>query len=152
MSRQRFPATGLTVSSAPRHARPRIAAAAIAVVALLCHAGAWVHTAATPHVTCVEHGESVHLDQPAHQAPVAAAFSDHDRLTVASAIAESAAHEHEHCGLANHRTASATTPPALSAHAQTEPVQEMPPAPGERVSAQLLRLAPKTSPPGTPTV
>jgi hypothetical protein len=143
----------LSVRSAPRHARPRIATAAIAVGVLLCHAAAWVHSAATPHVTCFEHGERVHLDQAAHlHGPAAAPRADHDRLTVASVVAESAAHGPEHCGLFNHRSTSATTPPALSAHAQTEPAPAMPPAPTERASAQLLRLAPKTSPPGTPTV
>jgi hypothetical protein len=143
----------LTVSSAPPHARARIATAAIAVVVLLCHAAAWVHSAATPHVTCVEHGESVHLDPTAHlQGFAATPRADHDSLTVASAVAESAAHGHEHCGLVSHRSTSTTTPPAVSAHVQTAPAPAMPPAPEERASAELLRLAPKTSPPGTPTV
>src|SRR5690242_19418259 len=58
------PATRNDVSSRLRRYRARGGAAAIrwlAVLVVLCQGAAWVHAVATPHVTCVEHGESVHL-------------------------------------------------------------------------------------------
>jgi hypothetical protein len=100
-----------------------------------------VHAAATPHVTCLEHGESVHL-APRDILPQA------QRLAVVDAPDETRAHGHEHCGLqaqgstpapGPHRVSVAATPPALVA-----------PAVGPRPVAGLLRLAPKTSPPRAP--
>jgi hypothetical protein len=153
LSRRPFPATGLTVGSATRHARPRLAAAAIAVVVLLCQATAWVHAAATPHVTCAEHGESVHLGPSFHsKAGGAAPRSDRDHRAVTGAVAESVAHGHEHCGLAAHRSTSVSAPPAGSVHTQTEPASPILPSSPERAPVRTLSLAPKTSPPHAPTV
>ena len=115
----------------------------MAAVVLLCQATAWVH-GAMPHVTCLEHGESMHL--AAGQEAAAG-----ERPVLAVVPAEAAAHAHEHCNLQGPRTTSAPTPdqtlvlaPVLSA-AGPAPRRAPPPV-------GLLHLAPKTSPPRTPVV
>jgi hypothetical protein len=125
----------------------RLGAAFVAAVVLLCQAAAWVHGAATPHVTCLEHGESVHL------APAAAGAATDTAAdpTVRRAPSEPAAHAHEHCGLQGHRTTTSPSPAPTVALASFE-------GPAALVSTRapvattLLRFAPKTSPPAAPTV
>jgi hypothetical protein len=114
---------------------------------LLCQAAAWVH-AATPHVTCAEHGESVHLASANHAAarPVPTEASP----TVVAA-AEVDAHGHDHCGLQGQRTTSAGSPSPASSAATFAPALALI-APETKPPLQLLRLAPKTSPPRAPVV
>jgi hypothetical protein len=109
---------------------------------LLCQAGAWVHAAATPHITCLEHGESLHL---------AAGDADPhgDGLSIAPVLAEPSAHAHEHCSLQGQRSTSASFPARTFVAVHLVPVPEPVVALGDR-AVQLLRLAPKTSPPRTP--
>lgn len=122
----------------------------MAAFVLLCQAAAWVHAAAIPHVTCVEHGESVHLDAQEGAKGPAPAQSLGDAV-VAEAADEATAHAHEHCSLQGHRTAT-TSPPALTDAAATA-VPATGPAPASPPPAvSLLSLAPKTSPPRTPVV
>lgn len=119
----------------------------MAAFVLLCQAAAWVHAAAIPHVTCAEHGESVHLD--AQGAASSPPRGDASAPTLAEAPEEATAHAHEHCNLQGHRTAT-TSPPALTdvvaeSLAPASPATAAPPA-----AVALLFLAPKTSPPRTP--
>jgi hypothetical protein len=114
-------------------------------VVLLCQATAWVHAAATPHVTCLEHGESVHL-AVATIAPTARAAGG---VTVLSASTEADAHAHEHCSLQGQRTTQ-TGSPARDWSVAIFALAPVPAVGGERPPLQLLRVAPKTSPPPAP--
>lgn len=120
----------------------------MAAFVLLCQAAAWVHAAAIPHVTCVEHGERVHLDAQG-EAPTQPR-GDAGVTVLAETAGEATAHAHEHCNLQGHRTAN-TSPPALTdiVAAVLVPAALATAAPPPAVS--LLLLAPKTSPPRTPS-
>jgi len=113
----------------------------VAVIVLLCQGTALVHAAAMPHVTCLEHGESIHL--PAASGEVRAG------LTSVSAPTSTAAHDHEHCNVQAQRTTpvSAPVPAIMGVCLAPEP---LPAAPGVATSFGLLRFAPKTSPPPAP--
>jgi hypothetical protein len=104
-----------------------------------------VHAAATPHVTCLEHGESVHLDAVA-RAPAGPA----DGVSVVASANEAEAHGHEHCGLQGQRTTSATAPVDASSLASFAPAAAVAVAVATP-PLHLLRLAPKTSPPRAPS-
>jgi hypothetical protein len=118
----------------------RASAAFVAAFVLLCQAAAWVHGAATPHVTCSEHGESVDVQLNAGVAPPTSDLAEVADV-VAPAIVAPAAHGHDHCGLQVHRTTTAPAPsPSFSLAALDAP------------SAPLVAFAPKTSPPAAPTV
>jgi hypothetical protein len=122
-----------------RTVRQRLPATVVAVIVLLCQNAAWVHAAATPHVTCLEHGESIHL--AAVPSPTRA-----DEPTVVTTPAVETVHAHEHCNLQGQRTTSAWSPAptfvrACPAGAVGPPTQLAVRPVG------LLRLAPKTSPP-----
>jgi len=124
-----------------RRERARLGAAVVAAAVLLCQATAWVH-AATPHVTCLEHGESVHLTGEAAALPV-------DGPAQAIAPAEATAHEHEHCSLQGQRATSAPAPHPTFARAGLVAIAA-PALPFAPPVVGLLRLAPKTSPPRAP--
>ena len=122
---------------------------AIAIVVLVGQAAAWVHESATPHVTCLEHGEQVHLTT---QGLVAAAPRQGTGLAVEPApTAETAAHAHDHCGLQGQRTTSVPAPARALVSAPLA-VSTAPAVPNVGPGLLLLRLAPKTSPPRTPVV
>jgi hypothetical protein len=131
------------VSPWRRRDRARGAAALrwLAVLVALCQGAAWVHAAATPHVTCLEHGESVHL-APRDNLPQAR------RLAVVDAPAEPRAHGHEHCGLQAQGSATVGAPQSI-AQVETPPAIPTPTVEPRPVTG-LLRLAPKTSPPRAP--
>jgi hypothetical protein len=117
---------------------------AVAVVVLLCQATAWVHAAATPHVTCVEHGESVHLTV------IPGASVSTRSLTVVASSSAPEVHAHEHCAFQGQRTTSALT----AARTSTLAIFTLPAPPPPRAAPpalRLLRLAPKTSPPRAPS-
>ena len=120
----------------------RLATAFVAVLALLGQATALVHEAATPHVTCLEHGERVHLTVSATRSPV-------EGLAIEAAPREPSTHAHDHCSVQSQRGTTAPTPARafVAAHFFTAPAPTIPRV--ER-ALRLLRLAPKTSPPRTP--
>jgi hypothetical protein len=131
----------------PSHRQQRASAGSVAAFVLLCQAAAWVHAAAIPHLTCLEHGDSVHLD--AHGQ---AGLPQSDVPAVAAAPAQEAtAHAHEHCNLDGHRTAS-TPAAAPSDVAATVVAGATPTAAAPPPAVRLLLLAPKTSPPRAPAV
>ena len=115
----------------------------VAAVVLLCQATAWVHAAATPHVTCSEHGESVHL------AVAHASLPARPGVTIVAPSTEPDAHAHEHCGLQGQRTTQAGSPARDWSIATFAPAP-LPAVEDERPPLRLLRLAPKTSPPRAP--
>jgi hypothetical protein len=129
------------VSTFRRSARPTATALGVAAVVLVCHAAAWVHAAATPHVTCVEHGESVHLTVAANAETIPTG-----ELVLTSGPTEPAAHGHEHCGLQGPRTTAPAAAPRSSSILRVS-VPALPVATVATPALRLLRLAPKTSPP-----
>jgi hypothetical protein len=139
---RRLPCYALRVIPPRGRAHPSAAKLAVAAVVLLCQATAWVHAAATPHVICLEHGESVHMEP-------GAAGHDAERLTLSVPRPESTTHAHEHCGLQGQRTTSATAPARLSLRATFAVAPAAAPA-AIPLALQILRLAPKTSPPRAP--
>jgi hypothetical protein len=127
-------------------ARRGMTAAAVVAVVLLCQATAWVH-AATPHVTCLEHGESVHLPvAPTAAAPVGSRARD---IRTIEGLAESSAHAHEHCSLQGQRTTTAAAHSRQAVRA-TEARPSRAAAAEPARALRLLSLAPKTSPPRSP--
>ncbi|HVZ75262.1 MAG TPA: hypothetical protein VHJ20_22950 [Polyangia bacterium] len=125
----------------------RFGAAFVAAFVLLCQAAAWVHAAATPHVTCVEHGESVHLVGAATDASAQPAADD----ALSAAPVATASHAHEHCGVVGHRTTVAPAPTPAAPLATID-------APAIHVGTHavlpttVLSFAPKTSPPRASSV
>jgi hypothetical protein len=117
-------------------------------VVLLGQAAAWVHSAATPHVTCLEHGDSVHL-AVAHTTGPAASVANVHRLAVTSPTEGAEAHGHEHCSLRAQRVATPDAPSVASAAALLTP-DVVPPIVVATASSHLILLAPKTSPPPAP--
>jgi hypothetical protein len=124
--------------------RARPGATFVAVVVLLCQATAWVHAAATPHVTCLEHGESVHLASGGEGAQGAGP-------AILAATTPATTHAHEHCNLQGQSGGSAPVPERSVVRALFAPVPQLR-APRVRPAAALLRFAPKTSPPPAPAV
>jgi hypothetical protein len=122
-----------------RPVRQRLPATVVAVIVLLCQSAAWVHAAATPHVTCLEHGESIHL--AAVTTPARAG-----EPTVVSTPAVEVVHAHEHCNIQGQRTTSTSSPAPTFVRAC--PARAI--APPTLLAVRpvgLLRFAPKTSPP-----
>jgi len=142
----RFPATRHGMTTLGRRRSGRFEAVIVTAVVLLCQATAWVH-GATPHVTCLEHGESMHLtgDVPA------AAAHDAERPNLAAAPAEPAAHAHEHCSLQGPRTTSVPARGETFVRAAAA-VAAAPALPIAQRPVGVLSLAPKTSPPRAPAV
>jgi hypothetical protein len=131
------------MTSSRHHGLARLPTAVVVTVVLLCQGTAWVHAAATPHVTCLEHGESIHLLPLGGDAHAGA-------LPAVSAPAPAAAHDHEHCSLQGQRTTSPTTSGPSIIGASVAPA----PAPiltRDAPADGLLRFAPKTSPPPATT-
>jgi hypothetical protein len=130
----------------------RRSASVLAWVVLLCQATAWFH-GATPHVTCLEHGESIHLQtdgRPSRASLYAGATAARESgLALAPVSMPTAAHEHEHCALQGHRVAPASAAKTTFTLA-TLTVAALPVEPAARGAVGLLRFAPKTSPPRTP--
>ena len=151
------PATRNVVSFRLRRHRARSGAAAIrwlAVLVAVCQGAAWVHAAATPHVTCVEHGESVHLALRGGHAASQRTSAARDvgvALGLVGAPTDAASHGHEHCGLQGQGSTSA--PLHQRASVDLAVLAAPPPftTPSPPATA-LLRLAPKTSPPRAPAV
>jgi hypothetical protein len=130
-----------------RRDRTRPGAAFVVALVLLGHATAWVH-AATPHVTCLEHGESVHLATGVRASAQALAHQAGGSV-LASELTGAGAHGHEHCSVQSSRSTSAPTPHPT--FVRTAPLAAVAPASILAPPAVLLlRLAPKTSPPRPP--
>ncbi len=121
-------------------------AALLAVGGLLAPVAGALHAASSRHAPCLEHGEMLEADGPAH------APRDHARHSGAQfeAAGQSQAHGHEHCALLSlaHSRAlpSCEAPRGLPLASLSE---SLPAAPGAapRASLPLLHLAPKGSPP-----
>jgi hypothetical protein len=119
------------------------------LAALLCasQAGAWLHEAVVSHVTCLEHGESIH----AGATPPRAAMPVAERLARLSSQPAAQAATHAHCGagaLLRGRDVVVPAPVAtgdLTLPALAPPARER--APRATAGRCLYLVAPKTSPP-----
>jgi hypothetical protein len=128
---------------APHHDRiARLRTAWVAAVVLVSQASVWLHDARTPHVTCQEHGEAVHLDLGGNSP--AGDDSRHDAVpSIYGVVLE---HQHDHCGIVHSTGGPAWIPAAIFVPAGAAPPPGRPVAAGGK-PVHLLRLAPKTSPP-----
>ena len=121
--------------------RPTTVAAFAVVVFAVGQVLALAHDAATRHVVCAEHGEQIELGE----AGGTAVDCDHSHLS--SSDAKSG--EHRDCDIERLLQTSTQTSHAPSAHVLTAVVATVePPAPiAIAVLADIISLAPKTSPP-----
>lgn len=123
-------------------ARARVFALLTGLVCLLGQLGAVVHVGLVRHVRCAEHDALVHADDAGSEvAPVEGA---------AALPVEAAEHADEHCLVAELRRTEWLGPTAIAATTAAPAGPEVPAldrlvAPGPPVD--LLRLAPKSSPP-----
>jgi hypothetical protein len=134
---------------------------AVAVAALLVVANliAYWHQATVVHARCAEHGELVHTAPPAGAHPgdhgpatvgAADVESGHDHVVAIASRSWTADDEHDHCQLCplTRESPRLGAPPAISAPPLTaapRSVAAITAAPD--VSRDLVRFAPKTSPP-----
>jgi hypothetical protein len=124
----------------------------LAVLLAASQVGAWVHAAAVAHVTCLEHGESIHADVLA-----ARDASSTERFAVAPdarvGAAPAARPGHEHCGggaLVRWRDVALAAPVAIArAPLATTAAPPFDRAPAVLRGRDVYLLAPKTSPPPT---
>jgi hypothetical protein len=135
-----------------RGSKRRLGVAVIAYACLLAQVSALAHRALVQHVTCAEHGESVHL-----RADTAAAVGSQATLgSFASAgwvarvgtVPVAAADEHDHCSGAAFR--NLTHRSYLDPTVGPGPCADGVDFPSAVVAASAVapyRLAPKTSPP-----
>lgn len=119
----------------------------LAVLLAAAQGSAWVHAAIVAHVTCLEHGESIHALKTARgDAGPREAVGGTARLTGA----EAAATAHEHCAggaLLRWRDVGLSAPAASAAPSALAP-QLASPTDARRLTATAVYLvAPKTSPP-----
>jgi hypothetical protein len=118
----------------------------VAVACLLGQTSTLVHRTLVQHVTCAEHGDTVHVSAPARPLPLlASATVEGPGLT--AAVAEEA-DLHEHCAAADSRSAAPRLAPdraleAVPAQARTIPCAEA----DLRPAVASYLIAPKTSPP-----
>ena len=126
-----------------------------ACVALVLTAGALsqaAHFLLVPHVICAEHGELLEVDERAPHAAREHAAATEDRP---SASAPEAVAEHEHCQVLLRGQRERALPEAPSAELASLTTGRRAPvfvaSDGLRGSLQTLALAPKTSPPSTPS-
>lgn len=118
------------------------------LAALLCasQAGAWLHEAVVSHITCLEHGESVHAVVPA-ALPARAPAQGLDLLAGQKAGGD----EHEHCGssaLLRWGDVALVAPAAIGQ--LPRPPSSLPADAGSRSAIPgggVYLVAPKTSPP-----
>lgn len=133
----------------------RVGVAAIAYVCLLAQLCAFGHRALVRHVTCAEHGESVHV-AAASESDAAAASMAGDRASTGAAgssarLAEApelVADEHDHCSVVLSRALTAQSP------IETGPAPvpggvglDNPRAIAPDAGTATYLVAPKTSPP-----
>lgn len=133
--------SGVGVSARDR-ARARAFALLTGLVCLLGQLGAVVHLGVVRHVRCAEHDALVHAERPgAEAAPVEGA---------AALPVEAAEHADEHCLVAELRRTEWQGPTATSTAAPAPTAPDVPALDREVAPAapvDLLRLAPKSSPP-----
>lgn len=133
----------------------RFSLAVIACACLLGQVSALAHRVLVQHVTCAEHGETVHLrtGSASGAAPSAngqrAALPDGERfVSRASSLPIAVADGHDHCSVAASR--SLVTQARLDGAGRLMPCLGRVDATGEATAGLVVatyRLAPKTSPP-----
>jgi hypothetical protein len=141
-------------TAGPATAARRLRGLLLAVVLVASQTSAWLHAAAVSHVTCLEHGESIHAG--ASSSGGAANDLRRDVRTTEERGARSlradlaVAPGHEHCGsgaLLRWRDLALTAPLALAPVPVFSPPLPRDSAGALVLAAAIYRLAPKTSPP-----
>jgi hypothetical protein len=132
-----------------RVAKPRrFGGLALAVVLVVSQTAAWLHAIAVAHVTCVEHGESIHAPAPAAASDARGPQTAAAAVVASDDVATVAAHEHCASGALLRWRALAIAPPAATI--DLPPIAGIPPGhvpPVAAATTAVYRLAPKTSPP-----
>ena len=121
----------------------RAGAVAATLVMLAGMLAVQAREATVVHVRCVEHGQLMHVEAPAHAAPTARTEAG----THVIADQGGARAGHDHCLVvgANHYVHAAAAPVTATEVAALEHVPSV--APAEHLARATFRLAPKTSPP-----
>ena len=124
----------------------------LAALLVASQACAWLHAAVVSHITCLEHGESIHaralvsLDaRPPARAPAAAASPV---LRADASVREG----HEHCGsdaLLRWRGVALAAPVTIAQLPAVAPSRPFDSSRGRMAGAAVYLVAPKTSPPPT---
>ena len=121
----------------------------LASLLLAGQVGTLAHLVAVRHVTCPEHGESIHAaTPPAETATTAVAAVSHGPAVQSIALA--AEHGHDHCLIvAERRSRSALLRASVAASPLPIAVAARPPVAlaGRPALLAIYRLAPKNSPP-----
>jgi hypothetical protein len=119
----------------------------LAVLLAAAQGSAWLHAAVVAHVTCLEHGESIHAAvASSHDADPRDEGPDANRLTGAEAGV--AAHDHCAGGALLRWRDVALAAPASSGSPVASVTATLDGQPfGTGAASALYRLAPKTSPP-----
>lgn len=121
----------------------------MALVAMLAQVGSYAHLATSAHVTC-EHGELVEAGHvPATTARLAALASFDRPAEARIGVALASGHGHEHCAASPHRRdrAGHELPRAVRVAAAPIVATLAPALVVRTASIDLIRLAPKSSPP-----
>jgi hypothetical protein len=123
-----------------------IRALLLAVLLAAAQGSAWLHASVVSHVTCLEHGESIHAAEG--RTPGLAAGS---RVEAPSLSADPvAAAGHDHCAggaLLRWRDVAIDAPTGAVPLPPVAPPPAPPPAPAAASCAVAYVVAPKTSPP-----
>jgi len=120
----------------------------LAFVLVVSQASAWIHAAAISHVTCLEHGETVH--GAALPASVTRATVPEDVGQVGLRADLATAGSHDHCGnaaLLRWRDVALSVPVTLAPLVAVPRSLTFAPVHVDARGAVIYRLAPKTYPP-----
>ncbi len=144
-------ALSLSHRQPPKLRRPRLLALPLVLLCALAYVGSALHFAFEQHSVCLEHGESVHVDEvrgAARSAEGEGSFAD-SRIARTSQVASLSHGAEAHCAHAFFRREAPPPPAGTVVSATVEAVAHaarfadaLLPEPLER-----LRLAPKSSPP-----
>jgi hypothetical protein len=119
----------------------------LAVLLAAAQGSAWVHASVVSHVTCLEHGESVHAAEGRADVPGQGVGPDLSRALRADL---GAAGGHDHCdggALLRWRDVSLVVPHGTIPLPQVTPSAALLPAPPAVLRGASYLVAPKTSPP-----
>ncbi|WP_375760258.1 hypothetical protein [Corallococcus exercitus] len=133
-----------------RRSLPRLLALPWVLVCVLVYVGSVLHFALVQHTTCLEHGDVMHVSDASHGGPSEEALSFDDSRVAQAPVSKATPHGTEaHCHHAFFRREA--LPPAESAPVVAAVSTRSSPALAvfrfHAAPVELLRLAPKSSPP-----
>ena len=128
-------------------ARPLILGLSLAGLFLAGQLSSFTHLLLVRHATCPEHGELVHLEQPTTRLAPRAVDDAEPYVALAAEVAD---HDHDHCLVCSARREARPAQAvgaALKVAARWLEARPFKHGPSSRCGAEVLRLAPKSSPP-----